>query len=202
VIALVLGVVVLAAALGPWSDAAVDRTLTAHVIQHLALTLMAAPLLVVGGPVVLRALPRRAGRLLVQVAHPLVGWIGLAAVTAGMHLTGFYDFALEHPWAHGLEHAALLAGAVLFWQPVLGRRWRFAVPYLLAVMAVHGAVAAVLLTDDRPRYTHHTLADQHRGAALMWVVGSLVLVAAMVYAAWDWLRAEERRAAAREAYGR
>jgi putative membrane protein len=193
---------VLVAALGPWTDAAADRTLTAHMAQHLALTMAAAPLLVLGLPGVLRAVPKRAARALVRVGHPFVGWTAFAAVTVIVHLTGFYDYAVAHVPAHVLEHALLVASAVLFWQPVLGRRWRFSVPYLLAAMTVQGAVAAVLLSGG-PRYEHYaSAADQQRAAALMWVAGSLVMVAALVYAAWDWLRAEERRALAREAYGR
>ena len=200
--ALALAAVVLVAALGPWTDAAADRTLTAHMAQHLALTMAAAPLFVLAGPAVLRALPTAAARALVRLANPLVGWIAFAVVTVVVHLTGFYDYAAERSWAHALEHALFLTSAVLFWQPVLGRRWRFSVPYLLAAMAVQGAVAAVLLSGGA-RYAHYPSAgDQHRAAALMWVIGSLAMVAALVLAAWEWLRAEERRALAREAYGR
>jgi putative membrane protein len=202
-IALVAGVVVIVAALGPWSDAAADRTLTAHMLQHVALTMLAAPLLVLGAKPVLRALPRRAGRLLVGLGHPLLGWTSFAGVTLATHFTGFYDYALAHQWAHGLEHALYLGSAVWFWWPVLGRRWRGAVPYLLVAMPIQAAVGVVLLTSDRLYYEHYrSLSDQHRGGALMWLLGSLAMAAALVWAAWGWLRAEERRARVREAYGR
>ena len=184
-IALAAAAVVLVAALGPWTDAAADRTLTAHMAQHLALTMAVAPLFVLAGPAVLGALPTAAARALVRLANPLVGWIAFAVVTVVVHLTGFYDYAAERSWAHVVEHALFLTSAVLFWQPVLGRRWRFSVPYLLAAMAHYPSAG-----------------DQHRAAALMWVIGSLAMVAALVLAAWEWLRAEERRALAREAYGR
>lgn len=201
-IALAAAASVLAVAVGPWADAAADRTLTAHMAQHLALTMAAAPLLVLGGPAVLRALPRAVARVLVRLANPIVGWFAFAAVTTVVHVTGFYDYASAHPWAHALEHALFLGSAVLFWQPVLGRRWRLSVPYLLAAMAVQGAVAAVLLSGGARYELYPSTGDQHRAAALMWVAGSLVMLAALVHAAWDWLRAEERRALAREAYGR
>lgn len=202
-IALVAGVVVVVAALGPWTDGAADRTLTAHMLQHVALTMLAAPLFVLGSGSVLRVLPRRVGRSLVRIGHPLLGWSAFAAVQLATHFTGYYDHALEHQWAHALEHALYLGSAVWFWWPVLGRRWRGAVPYLLAAMPVQAAIGVVLLSSDRLFYEHYrSLADQHRGGALMWLVGSLVMAAALVWAAWDWLRAEERRALAREAYGR
>jgi putative membrane protein len=202
-IALAAAIVVLVTALGPWTDAAADRTLTAHMLQHVALTMAVAPLLVLGSGRVLRALPRRVGRVLVRLGHPIFGWGAFAVVAVGTHFTGFYDYALEHQWAHGLEHGLYLGSAVWFWWPVLGRRWRGAVPYLLTAMPVQAAVGVVLLSSDKPFYDHYpSVADQHRGAALMWLLGSLVMAAALVWAAWDWLRAEERRAVAREAYGR
>jgi putative membrane protein len=203
VIALGAGLVVILAAISPWTDAAADSTLTAHMLQHVALTMVAAPLLVFGGRGVLRLLPRGVGRLLVRLGYPLFGWTAFAAVQLGTHFTGFYDYALEHAWAHGLEHGLYVVSAVWFWWPVLGRRWRGGVPYLLAAMPVQATIAVVLISSDRPFYEHYrSLSDQHRGGALMWVLGSLVMAGALVWCAWDWLRAEERRAAAREAYGR
>ena len=200
---LVFGALVVAASLGSWADAAADTTLTAHMLQHVALTMVAAPLLVLGGDDVLRRLPRRVGRALVRLGHPVAGFAAYAAVTLATHFGGFYDYALDHAWAHALEHALYLASAVWFWWPVLGRRWRWAVPYLLAAMPVQAAVGVFLLSADRPFYDHYpSLADQHRAGALMWLLGSLAMAAALVWAAWDWLRAEERRAVAREAYGR
>jgi putative membrane protein len=201
--ALAAAAAVLVAALGPWSDAAADRTLTAHMLQHVALTMAVAPLIVLGSGRVLRVLPRRLARGLVRLGHPLFGWTAFAAVTYAIHFTGFYDYALGHQWAHALEHGLFLGTAVWFWWPVLGRRWRGAVPYLLTAMPLQAAVGVILLSSDTPFYEHYrSVADQHRGGALMWLLGSLAMAAALVWAAWDWLRAEERRAVAREVYGR
>ena len=202
-IALAAGLIVILAALSPWSDAAADTTLTAHMLQHVALTMVAAPLLVLGSGGLLRVLPRRVGRILVRLGHPLFGWTAFAVVQLGTHFTGFYDFALEHAWAHGLEHGLYLVSAVWFWWPVLGRRWRGGVLYLLAAMPVQAAIGVVLMSSDRRFYKHYgSLSDQHRAGALMWAIGSLVMAAALVWVAWNWLRAEERRTIAREAYVR
>jgi cytochrome c oxidase assembly factor CtaG len=203
VIALAAAGVVLLVALGPWADGAVDRTLTAHMLQHVAVAMVAAPLIVLGARPVLRVLPRNFARLLVRIGYPLLAWVAFAAVQLTTHFTGFYDYALEHEWAHATEHALYLATGVWFWWPVLGRRWRWSVPYLLAAMPVQAAIGVALLSADRPLYDHYpSLADQHRAGALMWLLGSLVMAAVLVWVAWDWLRAEERRAVAREIYGR
>ncbi len=202
-IPLILGALVIIATLGPWTDPAADETLTAHMLQHVALTMVASPLLVLGSGTVLRALPRRVARALVRIGNPLFAWIAWSAVLLATHFTGYYDYALEHQSAHVLEHVLYLSTAVWFWWPVLGRRWRGAVPYVLAAMPVQAVIGVVLLTLDRPLYSHYSsVGDQHRAGALMWLLGSLSMAAALVWTAWDWLRAEERRAVAREAYGR
>ena len=202
-IALILGALVIVAALGPWTDGAADRTLTAHMLQHVALTMGAAPLFVLGSGSVLHVLPRRLARALVRIANPLLAWVAFNTVQVATHFTGYYGYALANQWAHAFEHILYLSTAVWFWWPVLGRRWRGAVPYLLAAMPVQAVIGVVLLTLDRPFYSHYaSVGDQHRAGALMWLLGSLVMAAALVWRAWDWLRAEERRAVAREVYGR
>jgi cytochrome c oxidase assembly factor CtaG len=203
VIALAAAVLVLVVALGPWADGPVDRTLTAHMLQHVALMMVAAPLLVLGARPILRALPRGVGRALVRLGHPLLAWTAFAAVELATHFTGLYDYSLEHEWAHAVEHALYLGTGVWFWWPVLGRRWRWSVAYLLTAMPVQAAIGVALLSADRPFYDHYpSLGDQQRAGALMWLLGSLVMAAALVWAAWDWLRAEERRTVVREVYGR
>ena len=48
----------------------------------------------------------------------IFGWLFLIGV---WHIPALYDAALEHPLAHGLEHASFFAAASLWWpliQPV------------------------------------------------------------------------------------
>jgi len=208
-IALLAGIAVLVAALGPWSDAAADRTLAAHMIQHMALTMMAAPLLVIGlsSLRVLRRLPARLGRGLVRLVNPLVVWVAFVATQWLVHFTGLYERAAENSGIHLLEHELFLVTALAFWWPVLGSPsrlrgfWRVA--YVGSAMQATIAVGIVLLTSNHVYYPHYPSLDgQHSAGALMWVVGSLLMVGFLLLVAWEWLKTEERRALAREAYGR
>jgi len=220
--AFALGVAALLVALSPPLDAAADARLSAHMVQHLLITLVAAPLLVVGAPfaLVLRALPRRAARGLMRalrspagrlLTHPLVTWSLLPALMLVTHLTGLYEYALRHPLAHATEHGAYLAAALLFWLPVLDDA---PLPhrlgpvgqllYLLLAMPAMAAPGVVLSIEQHVRYPSYgtgadALADQHAAGAIMWVAGSVVAGAATVLAAWLALEREERRALAREA---
>ncbi|HEY0631847.1 MAG TPA: cytochrome c oxidase assembly protein [Thermoleophilaceae bacterium] len=178
-----------------------DAALASHMTQHLLLTAVAAPLLVLGAPHVLalRSLHGEARAALARLldrhgpASPFVTFPIFATVMLGTHLTPFFDYANRHPLAHGVEHALLLASSILFWVPVLaaaparrlGPLGR--VGYLFAGTAPMGAIG---------------VAFGGEAGAIMWVGGGYALLVAVLAAVWAALVAEERRQRARETYQR
>ena len=135
------GLLTLAVALVSPLDALADALFSAHMVQHLLLILVAAPLLILGAPAVptLWALPLRWRRRLGHGWHdapwlrrawhgltrPLtVWWLHTLAVLL-WHLPALYQAALVNPTVHALEHASFLGTALLFWWLLLdphGRR--------------------------------------------------------------------------------
>ena len=114
-----------------------------HMVQHILLTLVAAPLIALGAPVtlILRvATPAVRRRWILPVLHsrflkilgfPVVAWIAFAAVMWGTHFSALFDVALENRFAHNLEHVLFLAAALLFWWPAVGldpSPWRMSHP--------------------------------------------------------------------------
>jgi cytochrome c oxidase assembly factor CtaG len=204
-----------------------EERLSGHMVQHLLLTLVAAPLLVLGeapalalqasrGPLHRTLVGVARGRTMRTLLHPLIAWTALAATTVAAHLTGWYDAALRDPALHGLEHAAFLAAALLFWAPVIGsnplravRSWAGRTLYLLLAMIPMSAVAVLLVAAPGVRYPTYARAahaagvdavrDQRLGGHLMWVGGSVWMVAACVVLGWQALVREERRQQALEA---
>jgi cytochrome c oxidase assembly factor CtaG len=190
-----------------------------HMVQHLMLTLVAAPLLVFGAPVALAlrsAGPRARGVLvrvmharIVRVAgHPLVAWIAFGAVMWASHYSALYDGALENELLHGLEHAVYLLAALLFWTPVAGvdpapRLTRpLRVAYLLAALPVQSFLGLAVYSADEPLYRHYAtsertwgpgpLDDQQLAGIAMWIGGDVLLLAWTGVVAAAWLRAEEQ----------
>lgn len=122
------------ALLGPL-DTFNDESFSLHMLQHLALVQVAAPLLVLGRPwqVLLRALPSRMvgrvthallgpriGRGLWRVvAHPLTAFLAFNLPMALWHLPGSYVAALRDGRLHDLEHLSFFLGALLLWWQVL-----------------------------------------------------------------------------------
>lgn len=216
--------VALTSGFGRWDD----RVLTVHMVQHVLLTMAAAPLLVLGAPerLALLALPHRERHSLAAglrsrtarfLARPVTGWFALPLAMIGVHLPGPFDYAVAHDWAHYLEHVVLLSAAILFWIPVIGsalaprRLSSFGrLGYLLSAMGPMGVVGAVLTATSHIFYAPYAqsavtlgisaLDDQQGAGAAMWVGGGYVLVLATLLSVWEALMAEERRARAREAY--
>jgi putative membrane protein len=107
-----------------------SELLWVHMVQHVLLVLVAAPLLVVGAPLVpmTLALPlswrrriRQVGRIgwLRSVGHlstrPLCAWMLSLAALWAWHAPGPYDAAVKNGAVHALEHLSFLATAILFW---------------------------------------------------------------------------------------
>jgi putative membrane protein len=192
-----------------------------HMIQHMLLELVAAPLMLLGAPatLALRAASPSVRRRLLAVLHsrvvavlsfPLLAWLLFAAVNWGWHFSTLYDQALERAALHYLQHATFLAAALLFWWPVVGldpSRWRLPHPlrlfYLFLAMPQNSFLGVALMSAPQVLYPHYLtngrawgptpLADQGIGGILMWVFGDVVFLAAMGGVVASWVRHEDRR---------
>lgn len=205
-------------------DSRSDLSFAAHMTQHELLMLVAAPLLVLGRPlvVVLWALPpearRRAGQALTQgrfarswrtLSGPVVALFLHALAVWLWHLPALFDAALAHEPVHAVQHLSFFATAALFWWAIVhGRYGRLG--YGLSVLfvfatALHQSVLGALLTlarvawyplaADRARSSGlDPLEDQQLAGLLMWVPSG-VLFAILGLALFSaWLGDIERRA--------
>ena len=219
--AFLTGLAVLFLALHWPLDEYAARWFSAHMVQHLLITLVAAPLLLLGTPVTLALLAssaRTRRRILMPVVgstagrwltNPIVVWSVFLLVIWGSHFTSLYAAALRNEGVHALEHAAYLAAAVPFWRPVIGLDpgpGRISHParilYLflaMAQMALLGFAIYGANTVLYPAYAHvagansaSALADQRIAGAIMWTGGMFLIVPALAFVMMDWMRREER----------
>jgi putative membrane protein len=203
-IAFIDGLVVVAVALlSPLHDAA-ERTLWTHMVQHILLISVAAPLLAMGRPLAVAnawlgvrppALRARGVVLLVVVAASTQ-----VATLLAWHTPALYDAAVVHQPVHELEHATLLGSAVLLWVTLehLADRGGLAVLVVFAV-SLPPMVLGVGMTFARslwyPAYADRVrdpLADQQLAGAVMWAYGGVAAAAGGIYLFARWLRALER----------
>ena len=221
-LAFLAGLFVIAVALGPLADPA-DERLSAHMVQHMLLSLVAPPLVLAGAPLrlALTVLPRQPRRRLAALlrssaarllTHPATGVVAFSAVMVGTHVPAFYDAALASAPLHGLEHALWFWSAVLFWIPVLAVQPLPHAPspvvrilmILLAMPAMTLVGAGLVLAEDGVYSAYaggafDQLADQRAGGRIMWLVGTPFMAAALLAIGWSALLREERQAAARDA---
>lgn len=200
-----------------------SRLFSVHMIQHLLLELVAAPLLLAGAPITLalraatpawrrRLLTVLQSRVVHVVSFPVIAWVLFAAVNWGWHFSTLYDEALESQLLHYLQHATFLGAALLFWWPVLGADpspWRLPHPlrllYLFLAMPQNSFLGVALLSAPTVLYPHYLstvrgwgptpLEDQQLGGMIMWVAGDLAFLAGMAVVVVLWMRHEERRTA-------
>jgi putative copper resistance protein D len=215
------GLVAIAVALCSPIEAYEGQLFSVHMVQHLLLELVAAPLLLLAAPITLalRATTPAWRRRLLAVLHsrpvrvlsfPVVAWVLFAAVNWGWHFSALYDQALENDPLHYLQHATFLAAALLFWWPPLGvdpSPWRLPHPvrllYLFLAMPQNSFLGVALLSAPTVLYPHYLtnlrewgptpLEDQQLGGTVMWVVGDVALLAGMALVLLLWMRHEERR---------
>jgi len=157
-------------------DAFASFLLIAHMVQHLLLTMVAPPLILLGAPQLpmLVGLPRRFTSQVLgpflhwpllkaaihRIMHPVVCWVLFVLSNLLWHLPALYVLALSSPAWHEIEHICFLGTALLFWwhvvQPWPSRpywpRWAM-IPYLLLADLQNTILAGFLSFYDRVLYS-------------------------------------------------
>jgi cytochrome c oxidase assembly factor CtaG len=194
-----------------------------HMVQHLLLIMVAAPLFAIGSPidlafrsttgtahiVVTEALRSRVAKVL---GHPGVAFVLYAVMIPITHLTVWYNYTLQHESVHNAEHLVFLGVGYLFWRQIFGSdpncyRMHPALQFgylFLAIpidtftglsldQAVHEMFPAYLAIH--PTWSQARLTnDLHTGGVLMWVGGDTLMLWPMIPVALRWLHLEERKA--------
>jgi cytochrome c oxidase assembly factor CtaG len=216
--------VALVSPLHPWGEV----LFAAHMTQHEVLMVAAAPLLVLGRPVVafLWAVPvgraravgeaakaawfRRAWRAL---TNPLAAWALHASALWVWHVPALFEATLRSDLVHTLQHVSFLGSALLFWWALVhGPRglkgYGAAVLYLFTTSVHTGVLGAFLTFTGRVLYPAYSktaqtwgltpLEDQQLGGLIMWVPAGLVYLFAGLALLAGWMRESERAVLRRE----
>ena len=202
---------------GPLHDLSDYYLFSAHMVQHLLLTLLLPPLLIGGTPGwMLRPLIRHTPvrRVAEFVTKPAMCFVLFNLVIIGWHLPPFYNAAMANHNIHIVEHLMFMAGAVLLWWPFMSpmpELPRLAYPGQLlycflstlpmSVVAIYISLADHVLYPayaSAPRIWQLTpMMDQRAGGLIMWIPGSMVFYVLMSIVFFKWVaRGEDSVAAA------
>jgi putative membrane protein len=211
------GLVVLFATLnGPIHDLSDSYLFSAHMVQHLLLTMLVTPLLVVGlsrgilRPVLARpALSAIARRLTTGAA----GFVIFNVTLIAWHLPPLYNLAMADHGVHIVQHLCFLAASVPMWWPLLSR-----VPelpplsrplqmlYICLLMIPMSLVGMIVTYADEVLYPAYESAprmwglsphqDQLIGGLIMWIPGSFIYIALLTVVFFTWAGEAEKEEAA------
>jgi cytochrome c oxidase assembly factor CtaG len=146
-----------------------------HMTEHLLLTMVAPPLILLGRPLVplLRALPPRwlkptiswmlASRIWRRISkvltHPVFCWTAFVTALIVWHWPPYYQLSVRSEAWHIVQHACFLSSALLFWWPVINDRHRETdwpqwslIPYLLTADIANTALSAVFIFSSHLIY--------------------------------------------------
>lgn len=163
---------------------------SAHMVQHVLLILVAAPLLAFSAPssTFLRAMPRRLargggrwrrrlriGRGLRDLSRsPVVVWLLFVGAIWSWHSAALYDAAAANDLLHSLEHVSFLGTAWLFWSVVIGTRRKSSRAYGQGVMLVFAVTIPSIYRSMLMTFLNTPWYDSYLATAPLWGLEPLV----------------------------
>jgi putative membrane protein len=208
--------VIFASLNGPLHDLSDYYLFSAHMVQHLLLTLLVPPLLLAGltGDM-LRPLIRNPRVMSVArfFTKPIVCFAVFNLVIAAWHLPPLYNSAMAEHGVHIGEHLMFMAAAVLMWWPFLSplpELPRLSYPgqmlYCFLTIIPMSVVAVYITMADSILYPAYTaspriwglspLEDQQLGGLIMWIPGAIVFYAILTVVFFKWQKLGRDDAAA------
>lgn len=201
---------------------------SAHMVQHVLLVLVAAPLLAVAAPIpaLLRGLPPAVARATLPLRRglpaavgrglrqPVVAWLLHVGALWGWHAAASYGAALADPLVHVGEHATFLVTGVLFWQGVAGPHRRSgsegAGAFAVFALSLQSVLLSALLTfAGEPFYDGYAtttaawgltpLEDQRLAGVIMWIPAGAIHLGIGLALLVAWIRSTEAPATASSA---
>jgi putative membrane protein len=191
---------------GPLHDLSDYYLFSAHMVQHLVLTLWVPPLLLAGTPGwMLR--PALSVPGVASLARRVTGVTGafviFNVVVAAWHLPDLYNTAMAYHPVHIAQHLMFLVSATLMWWPLLSplpelprlaypgqMLYCFLMSIPMSLVAIYVALADHVLYpaySAAPRLWGITpLADQQIGGLIMWVPGGLFFFVVMSVVFFKW----------------
>ncbi len=189
-----------------------------HMIQHLLLIMVAAPLFALSAPLDLAYAVgsdtiRRwlDSKFMARLTHPLVAFAAYFVFIPVTHLTGLFNLMMQHEWVHHLEQVGFLLVGYLFFRAAFGIERGvklhpgLRLVYVMAAVPVDTFTGLVLSMSSTVPYNSYlamapggstrasVLANVHLGGAIMWIGGDALMLLACIPISIMWVRWETVR---------
>ena len=192
---------------------------SAHMFQHVLLTLVAPPLLLLGTPDwLIRPLlrPNAMFRVARLVTHPVAAFAAFNLVFSMWHVPGLYNLSVTNHGIHIGEHILFIAAAVLMWWPLTSNMpelprlsYPIGMVYLFLLSIAQLIVFAPITFARQPIYQWYVEApriwgispvvDQQLGAILMKIGSGAIFIILIIVLFFHWYGREEEKTKAEAA---
>jgi putative membrane protein len=207
-----LGVVLfLVATEWPIHDLSEHYLFSVHMFQHMLISLVVPPMLLLGVPPWLMrkvVSPAPVNWVIRNFARPFVALVLFNAVIVITHWPLWVNLTLEHHALHFLSHAILFGAATLMWWPVVaplpempGLSYPGKMLYLFLQSIVPTVPASFLTFGSTPLYSFYksapriwgvsVLSDQRVAGLIMKLGGGAILWGVIAYMFFHWFREEQ-----------
>ncbi|HEX6965164.1 MAG TPA: cytochrome c oxidase assembly protein [Gemmatimonadaceae bacterium] len=191
---------------GPLHDLSDDYLFSAHMVQHLLLTMLVPPLLIAGIPGwMIRPALRIPGVFPVakRIGSGLGAFLIFSGTMVGWHIPQAYNLAMAHHPVHIVEHLCFLVAATIMWWPLMSSLPevpRLAYPaqmlYAFLLMLPMELISIFITYADTVLYPFYAqapriwaitaLQDQRIGGLIMWIPGTLIFVGILSAVFFKW----------------
>ncbi len=202
---------------GPVHDISDYYLFTGHMVQHLVLTIVVPPLMLLGTPgwMLRPALRIPAVNAVAKVVTtPRAAFTIFNVVLAAWHLPPLYNSAMFHHEVHIIQHLMFLVGAVIMWWPMLSplpELPRLSFPgqmlYSFLMTLPMTIVSIFIVYADHVLYPAYAsaprlwdlspLEDQRLGGLIMWIPGGLFfyLLTSLIFFRWSTTQRDDQAGA-------
>jgi len=181
---------------------------SAHMVQHVLITLIAPPLIILGipgwliSPILKRNKPLRVIKFIV---HPVVAIITFNFIFAIWHIPELYDYSVKYHWIHVSEHILFIFSSIIMWWPLCSKSPELPrIPYpiqmiYLFVMSLSQIIVFGIITfSTEPLYDHYInaprlwnitpLLDQQLGGIIMKVGSGFLFLFLLIIVFFKWFK--------------
>ncbi|MDR3576793.1 MAG: cytochrome c oxidase assembly protein [Anaerolineaceae bacterium] len=201
------------ALVSPLDAAADDYLFSAHMLQHLLLTLVAPPLLLLGTPGwMLRPLMKSkiVKSILRVLTAPVLAYLIFNLDFLAWHIPAFYEATLQNESIHIVEHLSFVITATLTWWPVLSPLDELPplpAPVQILYLFLEGVpttvLSAIIVFANNVLYPTYAaaprafgisaLTDQSIAGLVMGMPGGMIYLLALTIVFFRWNSREEKR---------
>lgn len=191
-----------------------DRYLfSAHMVQHVLITLAAPPLLILGTPSWLISPAFKLNwvvKVLRVIVHPVLAFSAFNLVFALWHIPSIYEGSIVNQWLHIMEHLIFISTALLMWWPLTSTVPQFPrlsypmqIAYLFLLSIAQIALFGALVFAREPIYQWYIdapsiwsvtpLVDQQIGAIIMKLGGAAIFITLIITKFFRWFKSENKQ---------